>query len=77
MHCLQPGWRLFALQVLAATLLMAAFLLWGSRHFDWITLRAAPLQRVALLAGLMAAAGGIYFGALAAGSVRLRQLARR
>lgn len=73
----QPGWRLFALQVLAATLLMAAFLLWGSRHFDWIALRAAPLQRVALLAGLMAAAGGIYFGALAAGGVRLRQLARR
>ena len=72
-----PGWPLFIAQTLAATLLMAAFLSWSSHAFDWLALRSQPLLRMALLAALIAAAAAIYFSALAASGLRLRQLARR
>ncbi|QTD47049.1 murein biosynthesis integral membrane protein MurJ [Ottowia testudinis] len=71
----QDGWALFAVQVLGATLLMSAFLLWGARHFDW--LGTAALPRAALLAMMLAVSAAIYFGALLASGVRLRQLLRR
>jgi putative peptidoglycan lipid II flippase len=70
-----PGWPVFAFQVLGATLLMSAFLLWGARRFDWLATPALP--RVGLLAAWIAGAALIYFGALAASGVRLRQLLRR
>ncbi|RRD58543.1 murein biosynthesis integral membrane protein MurJ [Comamonadaceae bacterium OH2545_COT-014] len=73
----RPGWAVFGAQVLGATLLMAAFLVWGSAAFDWVALRAQPLARAGLLAAMMAGAALIYFGALAASGVKLRQLVRR
>ncbi len=69
------GWGVFVAQVLGATLLMSAFLLWGARRFDWLATPALP--RVGLLAAWIAGAALIYFGALAASGVRLRQLLRR
>ena len=69
------GWGVFGAQVLGATLLMSAFLRWGAQHFDWLGLAALP--RAGLLAGCIVAAALIYFGALAASGVRLRQLLRR
>ena len=71
----QPGWPLFAAQVLGATLLLAAFLAWAAQAFDWLHLPA--LNRAALLAALMAAAAPIYFGALWLAGLKLRQLLRR
>ncbi len=71
----QAGWGVFGAQVLGATLLMSAFLLWGAQRFDW--LGTAALARAGLLALMVLGAAVIYFAALAASGVRLRQLLRR
>jgi len=73
----QPGWVRLALQVLLASALLAAYLWWASTYFDWVGLRSAALQRVGLLALLLAGAVLLYFGALAACGFRPRQLLRR
>ena len=68
-----PGWVRFILQVVGATALLAVFLMWASSSFAWVELRAQALQRVGLLGAILAAAGLIYFGALWAAGVKLRQ----
>ena len=73
----QPGWGRLALQVVAASALLAIFLLWASRYFDWIALRAASGKRVGLLGAMLLASAAIYFGALWASGLRLRKLLRR
>jgi putative peptidoglycan lipid II flippase len=73
----QPGWARFGLQVVAASALLAVLLAWGSYHFDWVALRAHSGQRVLLLIGLMGAAALVYFGALWAAGLKLRQMLRR
>ena len=72
-----PGWLLFALQVLAASCLMAVLLLWASDHFDWVAMRAHSLQRAGLLGLLVVAAAALYFAVLWVGGLRLRSLLRR
>ena len=71
----QGGWGVFGAQVVGATLLMSAFLVWAAQHFDWIGTRS--LLRAGLLAALVAGAAAIYFGALLASGLKLRQLLRR
>ncbi len=71
----QAGWGVFGAQVLAATLLMGAFLAWAAARFDWLGTPALP--RAGLLAAVIAGAGAIYFGALAASGLKLRRLLRR
>ena len=73
----QPGWGLFALQVFAASTLLAVLLLWGSEHFDWVAMRAHSAQRAGLLALLMCAAAALYFGVLRVAGLQLRQMLRR
>jgi putative peptidoglycan lipid II flippase len=73
----EPGWGKFALQVLAGTLVLAVLLVWGSRYFDWIGLRAQPLHRIGLLAALIAGAAVLYFAVLTAVGVRPRSFMRR
>ena len=73
----KPGWGRLALQVVAASSLLAVLLTWGRQHFDWIALRAHGWQRVGLLAALMAASVLLYFGALWAAGLKLRALLRR
>jgi putative peptidoglycan lipid II flippase len=72
-----PGWGKFALQVVAASALLAVLLVWGTQHFDWVGMRSQSLQRVGLLAALMAAAAVLYFGALWAAGLKLRKMLRR
>ncbi len=72
-----PGWGRFALQVVAASALLAVLLAWGAQHFDWVEMKAQRLQRIGLLAVMMAAAAVLYFGALWAAGLKLRQLLRR
>jgi putative peptidoglycan lipid II flippase len=67
------GWGRFLLQVIAATALVTVFLIWASAAFDWIALRAHPLERAGLLAATLAASAVIYFAALWASGVKLRQ----
>jgi len=73
----QRGWGLFLMQVLAASALLAIFLVWMSSHFDWIGMREDALRRAALLAGVVAAGALLYLGAAAAAGVKLRQMLRR
>ncbi len=72
-----PGWLLYALQVLAASALMAVFLLWASDHFAWMQMRAQSLQRAVLLAGVVVGAAGLYFGVLWVAGLKFRSLLRR
>jgi putative peptidoglycan lipid II flippase len=65
------------MQVLAATALLAVYLTWASHSFAWVEMRARPMARVGLLAALLAGAAVLYFGALWASGVKLRQFASR
>ena len=72
-----PGWGKFLLQVVAATALLALFLMWASAQFPWTAMRPQASLRVALLAGMLSGAAAIYFGALWAAGVKLRQFVTR
>lgn len=71
------GWGIFALQVVAASALLAVFLMWASGKFNWIQLRAESPKRIGLLALLLATSVVIYFVALWAGGLKFRQFIRR
>ncbi|MFT3812233.1 MAG: murein biosynthesis integral membrane protein MurJ [Acidovorax sp.] len=73
----QPGWARFALQVLAASALMAVLLVWAGQHFDWIALHDQPARRAGLLALVLAGAAVLYFGALWAAGLKVRQILHR
>jgi len=72
-----PGWGMFALQVLAASALLAVFLLWAAQAVSWTGLRAESLKRIGLLALILLASSAIYFGALWAAGLKVRKLMRR
>ena len=72
-----PGWGVFSAQVLGASLILAAFLLWSADSVDWLGLKNAYLQRIGLLALVLSLSAAIYFGALAVSGLKLRQLIRR
>jgi len=72
-----PGWARFALQVIAASALLAVFLMWANGAFPWLALKAEKLKRIGLLALFVSSAIAIYFGAIWAAGVNLRQLVRR
>jgi putative peptidoglycan lipid II flippase len=72
-----PGWGVFALQVVAASALLAVFLLWAAGAVNWTGLKAAYLQRIGLLAAVLFASAAIYFVALGVSGLKLRQLMRR
>jgi putative peptidoglycan lipid II flippase len=68
-----PGWGRFGLQVLAGTALLGIFLTWAASHFAWVAMRAHSLQRVGLMALLLVASGAIYFAALWAAGLKVRE----
>ncbi len=72
----RPGWRIFLLRLTGALFLLAGMALWSASHFDWMALRAHPLQRVGALGIVMAACGATYFGALLAMGFRFRDFKR-
>lgn len=72
-----PGWRLFGLRVVAATALLGVGLWLASTQLDWVGMRAQPLWRIGAMAGCLVAAGGVYFGALMASGLNLRQAIKR
>ncbi len=72
-----PGWARFILQVLAGCALLAVFLMWGATSFAWIGLRSNGLLRAGLMALMLLGSALVYFGALWAAGVKLRQFAAR
>ena len=71
----QPGWGKTIAQIVLATTLLAALLWWLGQALAWGQLPA--LLRVAALLGCIAAAGVVYFAALAALGFPIKQLFRR
>ena len=72
-----PGWLGFGLRVVVGSAVMAGGLAWAAQAIDWIGLQSQAGLRVALLAGVLAAAAAVYFGVLLLLGVNLRQFARR
>lgn len=72
-----PGWGRLGLQVLAASAMLAVFLLWASSSLEWLDVRERHMQRVAWLALCLVVSAMLYFGALMAAGINLRQLLRR
>ncbi len=71
-----PGWGGFALRVLGASALLAAFLLWAAEAVNWLGLKHLYGQRIGLLALVLGASALLYFGALRLSGLKLRQLLR-
>ena len=57
--------------------LLAVYLLWAAAYLDWVGLQAVALQRVGWMALVLLGAALVYFGALWAAGLKLRQLLRR
>ena len=75
-YTVQPGWRMFFARQAGALLLLAGMSLWLAGHFDWIALQEHPLMRAGALLLVIGACGAIYFGALLATGMRLRDFKR-
>lgn len=72
-----PGWGRFALQVLAASALLAIFLMWANTAVPWVELGGEKLKRIGLLAVAVPASAAIYFVAIWGAGLSVRQLLRR
>ena len=72
-----PRWGMFLLQVVAGSALLAVYLLWAAAYLDWVGLQAVALQRGGWMALVLLGAALVYFGALWAAGLKLRQLLRR
>lgn len=70
----RPGWGLFALQVLAASALLAVFLMWAASAVSWTQMAAESWKRVGLLGLVLLASAVIYFSAIWASGLKLRRL---
>ena len=71
------GWAGYGARVAAALLAMGALLWYLNRRFDWATLQALPIERAALVLGLVAGGGIVYFGVLLALGLRPRSMLRQ
>lgn len=71
-----PGWFLFSLQALAASALLAVFLMWAARALPWVAAQVHELVRIGMLALVLAVSALIYFVALWAAGLNLRQFLR-
>lgn len=72
-----PGWWRFGIQVTVASAAMAALLVWGSGHFDWLGLKHSALLRVGLMLGCVGGAAALYFACLAVMGLNVRQFVRK
>jgi putative peptidoglycan lipid II flippase len=72
-----PGWPGFAARVALASLVLGAGLHLGANAVDWLALQARWAERASWLALALALSALVYFGALAASGLDLRQFVRR
>lgn len=73
----RPGWGRFTMQVLAASALLAVFLMWATMALPWLAMYSEKLKRIGALALVIAGGSAIYFVAIWAAGLNLRQLLRR
>ena len=72
-----PGWPAFGLRLLVGCAVMGAGLYGAVTWVDWLALRAAPWQRIGLMAVCLVGAAAVYFAALRLTGLQLRQFVRR
>lgn len=72
-----PGWARFSMQVIAASALLAVFLMWSAGAFNWTQFEPGRMARVGLLAAVIAGAALLYFSALMLSGLKLRQFVRK
>lgn len=72
-----PGWPVFVLRVVAATALLAVFLMWAASQLQWVGASVHDLQRLLVLALVLLGSALIYFGALWGSGLNLRAFVRR
>ena len=72
-----PGWGVYSLQVLAASALLAVFLLWSAGAVNWVGLKQLYGRRIGLLALVLCTSAAIYFVALWVSGLKVRKLLRR
>ncbi len=70
------GWSVFFFQVIAASALLAIFLIWAARSLPWVDPGLPELKRIGTLALVMAGSALIYFLALWGAGLKLRQFLR-
>jgi putative peptidoglycan lipid II flippase len=68
--------RFFA-QLVGACLVLAGVMHWVAGNFDWIGMRAAPLERIMLLGASLVVFGALYFGMLSAMGFKYAYFRRR
>jgi putative peptidoglycan lipid II flippase len=73
----EPGWGVFALRVIAASALLLVFLMWANGAIAWTQMRDQGFRRIFLLAIILFASAAIYFVAIGAAGLKLRQIIRR
>jgi putative peptidoglycan lipid II flippase len=71
------GWGVFLLQVLAASSLMAVYLMWANSAVAWTRMPGQNFQRIWFLALVIAGGIAIYFVATWAAGLKLQQFLRR
>ena len=72
-----PGWWRFGLQVVAASAVLAVFLLWAGSALPWLEGAARAGRRVLELALVVVGAGVLYFVVLLLAGVNLRTFVRK
>ena len=70
----REGWGRFALQIFAASAILAVFLMWANTAVPWVALKTDISKRILLILGVILSSGAIYFVALWAAGVKLRAL---
>jgi putative peptidoglycan lipid II flippase len=73
----QPGWLMFWLKVIMATLLLAVFLSSVSYKLDWLLMRQQAGLRLGAMALVLVSSAAIYFGTLWLSGLRIQTFLRR
>jgi putative peptidoglycan lipid II flippase len=69
-----PGWGRFGLQVVFASVLLAVFLGWAASAVSWTGMRSLYGQRIGLFILVLLGSALLYFSALRATGLKVRQL---
>ena len=72
-----PGWWRFVLQVVAASAMLAIYLLWAGTGLGWLAAPGAAWARVLQLLLVLGGAATLYFVVLLLGGVKLREFVRK
>lgn len=72
-----PGWARFGAQVVAASALLAVFLMWVAARVNWLGFEGQALQRVGLLTLCVLGGVLVYFLTLLVAGLNLRQFVRK